>query len=160
MPVAAKTAWQFWWYLSNNSNVWKIFEGELFIQTPFTSLLQIFCKFMLYSEVIFQNVTGPDGTGQVDLQALMGQTGQGGYSQQGTGINLTASVPRFCRCPNIWKIRVRKYSRAPEIICLKIFNTDLYCLRQVATHQMRSGSKTLTMQITMTGYEATHTEYH
>ena len=29
---------------------------------------------MLYSEVIFKSITGPDDTGQVDLQAWMGLT--------------------------------------------------------------------------------------
>ena len=70
--VAAITAWQFWSYLSNKSNFQKIFEGELFFNTLSATLLQIFWEFMLHSKVIFESMTGPDDTGQVDLQALMG----------------------------------------------------------------------------------------
>ena len=39
MPVAAKTAWQFWWYLSYKCNFQKIVEGEMYFRT-----LKIFCK--------------------------------------------------------------------------------------------------------------------
>ena len=42
----------------------KIFEGELFIQTPSTTLLQIFYKFMLHSKVIFKSMIGPDNNDQ------------------------------------------------------------------------------------------------
>ena len=34
-----------------------------------TTLLEIFCEFMLHSRAIFKFMTGPDGTGQVDLKA-------------------------------------------------------------------------------------------
>ena len=50
----------------------KIFEGEMFTRTPSTTLFQIFFEFMHYSKIIFQSMTGPDDTGQVDLQARMG----------------------------------------------------------------------------------------
>ena len=53
LPAAATTAWQFWWYYSSQSNILKIFEGELIIRTLSTTLLEIFCKFMLHSKVIF-----------------------------------------------------------------------------------------------------------
>ena len=72
MPVAAKNAGQFRWYLSNKSNIYKIFEGELFIRTPSTTLLQIFRKFVLYSKVILKSLADPDDIGQVGLQAWMG----------------------------------------------------------------------------------------
>ena len=72
IPVAAKTARQFWRYLTNKSNIQKIFEEELFIATLSTTLLQIFCKVMLHSKIIFKSMSGPDDIGQVDLQAWMG----------------------------------------------------------------------------------------
>ena len=52
IPVAAKTARQVWWYLSNESNIQKIVEVEMLIRTlfTFTTLIQIFCKFMLTSD--------------------------------------------------------------------------------------------------------------
>ena len=72
MPAAAKTIWLFWWYRSKKSNGLKIFDGELYIKTLPTTLLQIVYKLMLHSEVIFKSMTGPDDTHQVDFQALMG----------------------------------------------------------------------------------------
>ena len=68
MPVAAKTNRQCWCYLFNKSNIWEIFEGELFIRSLSTTLLQILCEFMPHSKVIFKSMAGPDKTGQVDLQ--------------------------------------------------------------------------------------------
>ena len=45
----------------------KIFEGELFIKTLSTTLLQIICILVLYSDVIIESINGPDDTCQVDL---------------------------------------------------------------------------------------------
>ena len=42
--------------------VGKKIEGELFIKTLSTTLLQIVFKLMLHSEAIFKNMTGPDDT--------------------------------------------------------------------------------------------------
>ena len=42
------------------------------MRTLSTTLVQIFCKFMLRSKVIFKSLTGSDDIGQVDLQAQMG----------------------------------------------------------------------------------------
>ena len=42
------------------AKVKKIFEEELFIWTPSTTLLQIFFKFLLNSKVIFKSMIGPD----------------------------------------------------------------------------------------------------
>ena len=72
MFVAAKTAWQFWWYLSNQSNLKKIFEGELFIKFLSTTFLQMFCKLMLNFKVIFKSMTAPDNSGQVDDPGING----------------------------------------------------------------------------------------
>ena len=44
-------------------------EGELFIRTLSTTLLQIFCEFMLHSKVIFESMADTDDTNQVNLQA-------------------------------------------------------------------------------------------
>ena len=52
-------------YLENNL----IKIREFFLRTPSTALLQIFCKLLLQSIVIFKSMTGPDDIGQVDLQA-------------------------------------------------------------------------------------------
>ena len=47
---------------------------ELFIRTLSTTLLQILCKFMLHSKVIFENLKGPDDSYQVVLlNELRGQ---------------------------------------------------------------------------------------
>ena len=63
MPVVAKTARQFWGYLSNKSNIHKIFEGEFhlnfFYNFP-SSILGIYASFQSY----FQKLD----TGQIDLQ--------------------------------------------------------------------------------------------
>ena len=45
--IVAKTAWWFWWNLLSRSIFGKIFEGEMFIWTFPTSLLQIFSKSIL-----------------------------------------------------------------------------------------------------------------
>ena len=34
-----------------------------------TTLLQIFCKFLSHSKVIFKSLAGPDDTGHVNLKA-------------------------------------------------------------------------------------------
>ena len=72
MPVAAKTTWHFWWYLSNKSIIQKTFEGEMSIRTLPTPLLQIVNKQTLDSWVIFESTKGPDDSRQVNLQARMG----------------------------------------------------------------------------------------
>ena len=41
-------------------HIWEIFVGESFINNLFTTLLQIVCKFMLYSKVILKSMTSPD----------------------------------------------------------------------------------------------------
>ena len=71
MPVAAKNAYLLS-YLSKKTNIEKIFEGELFIRTFFTTLLQIFFKFMFYSKVISKSMTGPDDTRRVSPHCLNG----------------------------------------------------------------------------------------
>ena len=52
MPLSAKSDRQFWWYLSNRSNIWKIFEGELFIRNLSTisasNILRIHTSFQSY----------------------------------------------------------------------------------------------------------------
>ena len=72
MPLAFKTAWLFWWYLSNKSNFQKIFEGEKLIKVQLTTPLEMFCEFSVYYKVILKSVKGPDGTCLRDLQACMG----------------------------------------------------------------------------------------
>ena len=42
MLTAAKQAWRFWIYFSNNAFFWKIFEGEMLTRGQTTTLLQIF----------------------------------------------------------------------------------------------------------------------
>ena len=42
------------------SNVLKIFEGEMFTRTPSITLLQIFCKFVLYSKTLFNKLSSCD----------------------------------------------------------------------------------------------------
>ena len=68
MPVAAKMPDYFGDIFPPKSNGWKIFARELFIKTLSTTLLQIVCKFMLHSEVIFKSTTGPEDIRQEDLQ--------------------------------------------------------------------------------------------
>ena len=68
ISVAPKTTRLFWWYLSNKGIMRKIFEGEMFIRTLSTTLLQIFCELKLYSKIIFKNMISPDDTGQADIQ--------------------------------------------------------------------------------------------
>ena len=64
---AAKTAWRFWKFLSNKSIIRKIFEGEMLFRTQPTILLQIFCEFVIHSQVIFESIIGPEYTCQGDL---------------------------------------------------------------------------------------------
>ena len=45
----------------------KIFDGELFIRTLSTTLLQIFCDFMLHFKVIFESLKVPDDTCRGDV---------------------------------------------------------------------------------------------
>ena len=66
-PVTAKNVWLPWWYLSYDNIIQKIFEGELFIETVSTTLLQIVYELMLHSEVIFKSMTGPVETYRIDL---------------------------------------------------------------------------------------------
>ena len=58
MPVAAKTTWQFLWYLSNKSNIWR---RNVHQNSPFNSSSNI-----LQTHASFQSLKGPDNTGQVD----------------------------------------------------------------------------------------------
>ena len=67
MSVALKITSLFWGYLSNKSSFKKIFEGEMFITTLYTTLLQIFCELLLNSKVIPKHITGPDDTCEGDL---------------------------------------------------------------------------------------------
>ena len=73
MPVADKMSDYFCdnhtCTLSVQSNGWNIFEGKLFIKTLSTTHLQLICKFMLHSIIIFKCITGPDNACQVDIQA-------------------------------------------------------------------------------------------
>ena len=70
MSVVLKTAGLFCWYFAYKSNIQNIFEGEFFIKTLSTTLLQIVCELLLHSEVIFKIVTDPDDTQVlVDFQA-------------------------------------------------------------------------------------------
>ena len=55
--------------ISNLSNGWIIFEGELYMKTLFTTLLQMVCRLMLHSKFIFKGMLNPDDNCQVDLQA-------------------------------------------------------------------------------------------
>ena len=55
-----KSAWQFWWNLAGKRTCRKIFEGEMLIRTLSTTLLQIFCKIILNSEVIVKSIIDPD----------------------------------------------------------------------------------------------------
>ena len=54
------------------SNIEKTYGGELFFSILYTTLLQIFCEFMLHSKVILKSKTSPDDSYQVDLQVLKG----------------------------------------------------------------------------------------
>ena len=57
-----KQAWQFWKDFFNKSIIWKIFEGEMLTRSQTATLLQIFCKISLYSQVIFKSMKVADGT--------------------------------------------------------------------------------------------------
>ena len=57
-----KQAWQFWIYFSNKGIFWKIFEGEMLIRSQTTTLLQIFCELLLYSQVSFKSMKVADDT--------------------------------------------------------------------------------------------------
>ena len=50
----------------------KISDGKLLIRTLSTNLLQICFKCTLHSKVIFESITDPDDTRQVDVQAFKG----------------------------------------------------------------------------------------
>ena len=68
MPVATKSCLTILVMFKVTKAIFKkIFEEELFIRTLSTTLLQIFCKCMLYSKVIFKNMIIPDDACQVDL---------------------------------------------------------------------------------------------
>ena len=72
MPVAPKLPDYFGDIFLSKAIGWKILEGELFIKSLSTTVLQIVCKFLLYYEVIFQYMSGPDVSCQIDLQAQIG----------------------------------------------------------------------------------------
>ena len=58
--------------LSIGDVVRKIFEGEMLIRTFFTTLLQIFCKFILNFQVIVKSFLDPDITCNRNSEAGMG----------------------------------------------------------------------------------------
>ena len=55
-----KQAWQFWQYFSFKSTFWKIFQREMLTRRQTTTLLQIFCELLLYSQVIFKSMKVAD----------------------------------------------------------------------------------------------------
>ena len=57
-----KQAWQFWWYFSYKSIFWKIFGGKILIRSQATTLLQIFCELLFYSQVISKSMKVADDT--------------------------------------------------------------------------------------------------
>ena len=56
--AAAKTA--FWYNLSGEGITGEIFEEGMLIRTLPTTLLQIFCKIILYFQVIVKSITEED----------------------------------------------------------------------------------------------------
>ena len=67
------TSWKWKYILNkpqiNQNNIWKIFEGELFIKTLSTTFLQIFRECILHFKSSFKNTTGPDNICLVDFIA-------------------------------------------------------------------------------------------
>ena len=57
-----RQAWQFWKYFSNKSVFWKIVEVGMLKRSQTTTLLQIFCELLLYSQVILKSMKVADGT--------------------------------------------------------------------------------------------------
>ena len=57
-----KQTWQFWWYFSYKSIFWKIFGGKILIRSQATTLLQIFCELLFYSQVISKSMKVADDT--------------------------------------------------------------------------------------------------
>ena len=55
-----KAAWQFLWNRTVESIVWNIIEEELLIETLPTTLLRIFCNFILNFKIIAQSIIDPD----------------------------------------------------------------------------------------------------
>ena len=51
-----KEAGRFWEYFTQKSIFLKTFEGEMLIRSQTTTLLQIFCEMLLYSQVIFKSM--------------------------------------------------------------------------------------------------------
>ena len=51
-----KQAWQFWKYFLTKAFFGKMFEEEMLTRSQTTTLLQIFCEFSLYSQVIFKSM--------------------------------------------------------------------------------------------------------
>ena len=60
MPVVPKNAWLFWWYLSNKTNFQEKFQEKMLIKIQHTTLIQIFCEFMINSRVIPKSISDPD----------------------------------------------------------------------------------------------------
>ena len=60
MPNDGSPKWpdNFGDYLSNQSNIQDIFEGDLLLRTPSTTMFQIVYEFMLHSKVIFIEYDG------------------------------------------------------------------------------------------------------
>ena len=73
MPLAPKTAWILCHYLSNISNLQKIFEEEMLPEVQPTIILQIFYKFMINSEGCVKSVIGTDSICHGHPLALMCQ---------------------------------------------------------------------------------------
>ena len=49
-------------YLPNKEEIWKIFEGEMFLRTQPINLHQICCETKLYFQVISNIIIDPDNT--------------------------------------------------------------------------------------------------
>ena len=71
-PYNTKISGLFSQYLRGRFISWKIFHREMLIITQSTTLLQIFCEFMINYEVIFKSILGPDDTCWGNLLAWMG----------------------------------------------------------------------------------------
>ena len=74
-----KAVWQVWWNLSRQSINGKIFEGEMFIRTLPTILLQIFCKIILVpklSSIVleFQTTISRESLNPSNAEATLAQS--------------------------------------------------------------------------------------
>ena len=64
-------AWLFWEYFPNKGISRRVFDGEMFIKTQRTFLLQILYQRIYYDLVMFINVMDPDDTCEGELRARM-----------------------------------------------------------------------------------------